>query len=211
MRLYTAEPLLTSASLHTWLRSRRSVRRFRAEPIPVERITRILETATWAPNAHNRQPWRFVQLSSRESREALAGAMGAEFQKTLKAEGLTAEEIAAQLGRSQARILEAPEAILLCLDIDVLDKYEDSARTQGEYLMGVQSVALAGGQLLLAAHAEGLAGVWMCAPLFAPAAVQAALGLPQSWEAQGLLLLGYPAKEASGKERKPLAEIVIRI
>jgi F420 biosynthesis protein FbiB-like protein len=202
-----AAQTLNPQNLHAWLRSRRSVRRFQAQAIAPETITRILETATWAPNAHNRQPWRFVQLSSHESREALAAAMGAEFEKTLKAEGLTAEEISAQLERSRARILEAPEAILLCLDIEVLDKYEDPARTQGEYLMGVQSVALAGGQLLLAAHAEGLAGVWICSPLFTPAEVANALSLPESWQSQGLILLGYPVKVPEERPRDNLADV----
>jgi F420 biosynthesis protein FbiB-like protein len=199
--------MLAPEDLHVWLRSRRSVRRFREDPVPAETVTRILETATWAPNAHNRQPWRFVQLSSRESREVLAGAMGAEFRKTLQAEGLSAEEISAQLERSRARILEAPEAILLCLDIDVLDKYDDPARTQGEYLMGVQSVALAGGQLLLAAHAEGLAGVWICSPLFTPIEVSQALGLPESWQAQGLILVGYPIKVPDERPRNSVSHV----
>ncbi|HLD93464.1 MAG TPA: nitroreductase family protein [Anaerolineales bacterium] len=199
--------MLAPEDLHGWLRSRRSVRRFREDPVPAETVTRILETATWAPNAHNRQPWRFVQLSSRESREVLAGAMGAEFRKTLQAEGLSAEEISAQLERSRARILEAPEAILLCLDIDVLDKYDDPARTQGEYLMGVQSVALAGGQLLLAAHAEGLAGVWICSPLFTPIEVSQALGLPESWQAQGLILVGYPIKVPDERPRNSVSHV----
>lgn len=202
-----AAQTIAPEDLHTWLRSRRSVRRFRAEAVPGDAVTRILETATWAPNAHNRQPWRFVQLSSRASREALAGAMGAEFRKTLQAEGLTEEGISAQLDRSRARILEAPEAILLCLDIDVLDKYEDPARTQGEYLMGVQSVALAGGQLLLAAHAEGLAGVWICAPLFTPAEISRALGLPETWQSQGLVLLGYPVKMPEQRPRKDVLDV----
>jgi len=199
--------MLAPEDLHGWLRSRRSVRRFREDPVPAETVTRILETATWAPNAHNRQPWRFVQLSSLESREALAGAMGAEFRKTLQAEGMTADEISAQLERSRTRILEAPEAILLCLDIDVLDKYEDHARTQGEYLMGVQSVALAGGQLLLAAHAECLAGVWICAPLFVPAEVSGVLGLLKSWQAQGLILLGYPVKVPEERPRNTILDV----
>ena len=133
--------------------------------------------------------------------------MGAEFRKTLQAEGLSAEEISAQLERSRARILEAPEAILLCLDIDVLDKYDDPARTQGEYLMGVQSVALAGGQLLLAAHAEGLAGVWICSPLFTPIEVSQALGLPESWQAQGLILVGYPIKVPDERPRNSVSHV----
>ena len=198
---------MKSADLHSWLRSRRSVRRFRQDAVPSEILQRVLETATWAPNAHNQQPWRFVQLASPESRQALAGAMGAQFEKVLNAEGVRPAERAAQIKRSSDRLLEAPEAILLCLDTEVLDTFQDEGRTRGEYLMGVQSVALAGGQLLLAAHAEGLAGVWICAPLFTPAEVGQALELPASWQAQGLLLLGYPRDVAVEKERKPINEV----
>jgi coenzyme F420-0:L-glutamate ligase/coenzyme F420-1:gamma-L-glutamate ligase len=200
-------PAVDPESLHSWLRSRRSVRRFLPQPVAPDIIARILETATWAPNAHNRQPWRFVQLSSPESRAKLAGAMASDFERALQAEGLDGGQIAAQLNRSRDRIAEAPEAILLCLDTDVLDKYEDEGRSRGEYLMAVQSVALAGGQLLLAAHAQGLAGVWMCAPLFQPTEVQRALDLPESWEAQGLILLGWGKKEAPGKERLDIGRV----
>jgi F420 biosynthesis protein FbiB-like protein len=170
-------------------------------------LVRILETATWAPNAHNRQPWRFVQLASQQSRTQMAGAMGAEFERTLRAEGLSEGDVQKQIARSRARLLEAPEAILLCLNTSILDTYDDAARTAGEHMMGVQSVALAGGQLLLAAHAEGVSGVWMCAPLFAPVEVQGALGLPPSWQAQGLILLGYATNETPQKERQDVGQI----
>ncbi len=193
--------------LQAWLRSRQSTRRFRPEKVPAGTLQRVLETATWAPNAHNRQPWRFVQLSSTESRNSLANAMSAQFETALRAEGLSVEDIAAQVQRSRNRLLEAPEAVLLCLDTEVLDRYQDEGRTRGEFLMGVQSVALAGGQMLLAANAEGLAGVWICAPLFTPEAVQEELGLPAGWQAQGLILLGYPAKKNETKPRRSISEV----
>lgn len=196
-------------TLHEFLRSRRSIRHFRPEAIPDEVVERILETATWAPNAHNRQPWRFVRLKSAESRTRLAEGMGAEFRATLQSEGLDEAEIEAQVARSSERITQAPEAILLCLDTTVLDIYEDKERSLGERWIGMQSVALAGGQLLLAAHAEGLGGVWVCAPLFAPEAVRAALELPAHWEAQGLILLGKPEGEITTKERLPLIDVLV--
>lgn len=202
---------MTADELHAWLRSRRSVRRFLPQPVAAETLARVLETATWAPNAHNRQPWRFVVLESAESRAKLAGAMGVEFERVLRAEGLSEAEVQAQSQRSRARLLEAPAAVLLCLDSEVLDKYEDTGRTQGEALMGAQGVALAGGQLLLAAHAEGLGGVWICAPLFVPAEVQRALELPASWQAQGLVLLGYAAQPAPPRPRRSLKEVVRKI
>ncbi len=63
-------------------------------------------------------------------------------------------------------------------------------------MMAVQSVALAAQNMLLMAHAEGLGACWMCAPLFCPDVVRAALALPADWEAQALLTLGYPAEAA---------------
>jgi F420 biosynthesis protein FbiB-like protein len=202
---------VNNIELHAWLRSRRSVRRFLPQPVAAETLARILETATWAPNAHNRQPWRFVILESAESRAQLAGAMGAEFERVLRAEALSEAEVLAQSQRSRARLLEAPAAVLLCLDTTVLDEYEDAGRTQGEALMGAQSVALAGGQLLLAAHAEGLGGVWICAPLFVPAEVSRALDLPAGWQAQGVVLLGYAAKPAPPRPRQDLHDVVRKI
>ena len=196
-------------SLHDFLRSRRSVRRFAPRPVDEALVARLLETATRAPNAHNRQPWRFVHLKSEASRLQLAAAMAPEFRAALESEGLDGDAIEAQLARSRARIEEAPEAILLCLDSSVLNTYEDANRSRGEHLMGVQSVALAGGQLLLAAHAEGLGGVWVCAPLFVPGEVAATLDLDANWEAQGLLLLGYPAKESEPRTRQAIDDVVV--
>lgn len=198
---------LNAPDLQAWLRSRRSVRRFLPQPVPAELLQRLLETATHAPSAHNRQPWRFVILESAASRAALAQAMGQHFATALRADGATPEEIQAQLARSAARLQEAPAAVLLCLDESQLDTYADPARTQGELLMAMQSVALAGGQLLLAAHAEKLGGVWVCAPLFAQAAARRALDLPESWQAQGVLYLGYPTYEPAPRPRQALGDI----
>jgi nitroreductase len=73
--------------------------------------------------------------------------------------------------------------------------------------MAVQSVAMALQNLLLAAHAEGLGACWMCAPLFCPDAVQTALDLPDDWEPQALISLGYPAGPGKQRPRKPLADV----
>jgi F420 biosynthesis protein FbiB-like protein len=191
------------------LRSRRSVRRFQPQPVPEEVIHRILEAATWAPSAHHRQPWRFAVLAGLESRSRLAHALGGPFRQDLEADGLPADAIEAQVSRSLQRIQEAPLAILLCLDLSVGDDYPDADRRQSEHWMGVQSVALAGGHLLLAAWAEGLGSVWMCAPLFAPAVAGRALDLPPEWQPQALILLGYPARIPNPRPRRPLEEVTI--
>lgn len=202
----STDPL--TISLHQFLRSRRSVRQFTAAPVAPEVLERILETATYAPNAHNRQPWRFAVLETTAAKTRLAEGMAIEFRRVLEASGLPEKDIAAQLERSRRRTESAPVVVLLCADFNVMDEYKDRTRNEGERMLAAQSVALAGGQMLLAAHAEGLGGVWVCAPLFAPQAVQAALGVPESWTPQGMLLLGHPAGESKSRARQPVADIV---
>ena len=74
--------------------------------------------------------------------------------------------------------------------------------------MAVQSVALACQNLLLAAHDVGLGACWLCAPLFAPDLVRAALDLPAQWQPQAIITLGYPA-ESKEKERVPVDACVV--
>lgn len=192
-----------------FLTSRRTIRRFNSQPISKDILQRVIETAVWAPNAHNRQPWRFIALTSQTAKNSLAEAMAVDFKTVLEAEGLEPGEIENQITRSQTRINQAPAAILLCMDENAIDPYEDENRQKGERLMAVQSVAMAGGYLLLAAHALGLGGVWMCAPLFAPESVRQSLELPESWQAQGLILLGYPEKIPQLRPRLSSEEVII--
>jgi nitroreductase len=90
-----------------------------------------------------------------------------------------------------------------------MDSYPDKKRTKAEFRMTVQSVAAAGMQLLLAAHAEGLGGVWACWPLFAQETIQKTLNLTESWEPQGMVFLGYPRDIPEARERKSLQDIAI--
>jgi F420 biosynthesis protein FbiB-like protein len=200
---------MTPTDLHAFLRSRQSIRHFTPKAIPQDVLERVLATATYAPSAHNRQPWRFVVLTATTDKEMLAARMGAEFHRDLLADGIVPEKAAKTVARSSERIQRAGAVVLLCMTLEDMDAYPDPKRQTFEHLMAAQSVALAGGTLLLAAHAEGLGGVWVCAPLFAQRAVRDALNLPAHWEVHGMLLLGYPAKVGKPRSRKPLNEVVL--
>jgi coenzyme F420-0:L-glutamate ligase/coenzyme F420-1:gamma-L-glutamate ligase len=92
-----------------------------------------------------------------------------------------------------------------------MDSYPDEKRRQAERTMAVQSVAAAGLQLLLAAHAEGLGGVWVCAPLFAQEVICKTLGLSENWEPQAMFYIGYPDELPKPKELKDLQGLVTRL
>ncbi len=143
-------------------------------------------------------------------RTKLAEAMAIDFQRDLESDGIPTEKIQAQAKRSKDRITSAPVAILLCLDMSEMDSYPDKRRIKAEFRMTVQSVAAAGMQLLLAAHAEGLGAVWACWVLFAVETIQEVLELPKTWEPQALFFLGYPEVIPEVRERKSLDTVAIR-
>jgi F420 biosynthesis protein FbiB-like protein len=189
-------------------RSRRSIRRYQAQPVAPELIENLLEAATWAPSAHNRQPWRFCVVTERMVKEELSQLMGQVWRRDLAADGADADTIARRVAISHARLTGAPVIVVPCLSMEDMDVYPDPRRNHAEWLMAVQSVALATQNLLLAAHAAGLGACWLCAALFVPDLVRQVLELPDHWQPQALITLGYPA-ETKVKERAPLHERVV--
>jgi F420 biosynthesis protein FbiB-like protein len=190
---------------------RRTVRRFRPDPVPDAVIAGLIAAAARAPSAHNRQPWRFHILRDASDKARLAAAMGERLQADRTRDGDDDDAIRRDVARSSARIGNAPAVIAVCLTLEDMDRYPDDRRERAEFLMAVQSTAMASQILLLKAQAEGLGACWMCAPLFCADTVGAALNLPASWQAQGLILLGWPAEAGRVRARKPLSEIVTGI
>jgi nitroreductase len=67
---------------------------------------------------------------------------------------------------------------------------------------------MAAQNLLLAAHDVGLGTCWLCAPLFCPDVVRDVLALPDDWQPQGVITLGYP-EQVREKTRHPLEKSVV--
>ena len=195
-------------NIRTFLRTRRSIRRFKTDPVPDSVLRDILHTATFAPSAHNRQPWRFIVLTDSSAKTHLSDAMAEEFQRDLEKDNLPPEEITKRVNKSRERITGAPIVVILCVDMSEMDNYPDERRKKAEYIIGIQSAANAGMQLLLAAHAEGLGGVWVCSPMFAQEIVQEALNISKQWEPQAMFLLGYPLEIPAFRGRKAIEEVM---
>jgi coenzyme F420-0:L-glutamate ligase / coenzyme F420-1:gamma-L-glutamate ligase len=198
----------SAASAHRLMRGRRSIRRYRPDAVGREVLERLFLSAASAPSAHNRQPWRYLVIEDASAKGALARAMGERLAADRARDGDSGDAIAGDVARSHARIAGASVLVLVCLTLEEADVYPDEARSHAEFLMGVQSTAMATQNFLLAAHAEGLAACWMCAPLFCPEVVRASLDVPPAWQPQGLITLGFPADAGRDRPRKPLAAFV---
>jgi nitroreductase len=117
--------------LHT-IKNRRTIRKFKPDPIDEEKLQMILEAGRWAPSFSNLQPWRFIVIKDQDLKNALDKA---------------AKESVLHLG-----IREAPVVILVCVDrrIDPLHAIEAGTAA-------TQNMALAAHSLGLGA---GWIGVW---------------------------------------------------
>ncbi len=201
--------MLDSEGTYAFLLSRRSIREFRDAPVSQAVLRRMLHAACYAPSAHNRQPWRFVVVERGEVRTQFARAMSARYRSDLSRDGNLTQELEERIQARETRLIEAPALIVLCMTTEDMNAYPDDKRTQAERSMTIQSVALAGMQLLLAAHAEGLGACWMGAPLFAPLEVRDSLQLDPAWEPQAMFLIGEPLAPGEDRGRRPLEEVVL--
>jgi F420 biosynthesis protein FbiB-like protein len=202
----TAGEQLTLAQIIT---GRRSVRRFQERPVAREHILAVLEAARWAPSPHGRQPWRFAVVTRPERKQVLAAAMGAEWRHQLALDGQDNALIERRLAISRQRITGAPAIIVPCLYTADLDVYPDPLRQAAETTMAIQSLGCAIQNMLLAAVDRGLDTGWMCAPLFCPETVAAALGLDAALTPHALIPLGYAAADPVRRERRPLEELIV--
>ena len=199
----------TSEEMRTFLETRRSVRDFQSGSIQTEVIQRILRTATYAPSAHNKQPWRFAVVNKPETKQALGEAFCLAFQRDMINDGTPEMDIQGRLARTRSRIEKAPVVVIVCRDREAVKSQPDATRMEAEIRMSRQSVAMAGLQFMLAAHLEGLGSTWICWPLFAPEAVMTTLELPDTWEPEGMVFLGEPADAPAAPSRADIQDICI--
>lgn len=191
-----------------FLKNRRSIRKYEPREISEEILEIVLEGATWAPSAHNTQPWRFIVIKNSVLKLKLARAMAACWKRDLINDGVSDGDCENLVETSVERFSNAPLLVVPCLTMVGMHQYADKKRQRIEFLMGVQSVAAAIENMLLAAHAMGLGTCWFCAPLFCPDTVRKVLKIPSNFKPQALITLGYPAFYPEPPSRKLLKEIM---
>lgn len=169
---------------------RRSVRRFRPDPVPADLVRLILEAGTLAPTGGNMQPWEFLLVEDPALKEALVNE--------------TYSGYYSGPGNPQRWISSAPVLIvLLCNFKRTLARYGEAAFRWAP----LDAAAAAENMILTAAH-NGLGSCWVAG--FREEAVCRLLGLPELVRPVGLLPLGWPDEEPPAKPRLPLSLITHR-
>jgi len=193
------------------LKGRRTVRRFRDETVGGSAVKAILEAGTWAPSAHNAQPWRFAVVVSQARKGELVRRMGEKWRADLERDGVSECQIESLLDEAKTTMMSAPVLIVVCVTMEDMDVYQDDVRNRAEWVMAVQSAAACIENMLLMTHALKLGACWNCGPLFAPDEAKGALGLNSNWQPTAMIAIGFPAESPEAPQRKTSDEVSIWI
>ena len=213
-RLSPDEQLHRSRQFLQRMRTRRTVRDFSAEPVPLELIENALRVAGSAPSGANQQPWTFALVSDPDLKRQIRRAAEAEeresYERRMSQEWLDA---LAHLGTDwrKPHIETAPWLIIVFRQAYGIETDAATGETRRvKHYYSEESVGIAVGFLLAALHIAGLATL-----THTPSPMKflsEALGRPANERPFALIPVGYPASDATVPviTKKSLDEIVAR-
>lgn len=161
--------------------TRTSVRNYDGREVPDSIINKILRAGMAAPTAANQQPWQFVVVTEQSLKDSISAAF--EYSKMVE---------------------HCSFAVVVCGDMDNL--FKGDSHDGGFW---VQDCSAASENMLLAAHALGVGGVW-CGiyPLDdREQRLRQILNLPASLTPLNVMAFGYPANKTTPKDKWNPAKI----
>jgi nitroreductase len=178
---------------------RRSIRRFKEDPIPDEALQAILTAATQAPSSKNRQPWRFVVVSGDRCAEMVRVMRGGIAKAKARGEDPGSSEWTA------AVMEQAPVTIFVFNPHGMRPWLAHSIDQMFEALVNTQSIGAAIQNMLLAAQGLGLGSLWICDVFHAYD--ELCKWLDQEGQMVAAVSLGYPDESPEPRSRKPVGEV----
>jgi nitroreductase len=162
------------------IKERRSVREFTDKAVSEDDIKKLIEAAQLAPTAGNTQPLKLVIVKDANIKRRLAEA-----------------------AFNQSFIQKAPVVIVVCADVS---RSRKGYGGRGENLYCIQDTAASTQNILITAHALGLATCWVGA--FHDKDTAKAVNTPKNVKPFAIIPVGYPAVVPSASKKRPVDEIV---
>ncbi|MEM2911874.1 MAG: nitroreductase family protein [Candidatus Bathyarchaeia archaeon] len=168
------------------IKTRRSIRKYKSDPVEWGKLQTVLEAARWAPSWANTQCWEFIVVKNPETKRKLA-------------------ETLTSWNRASDAVKNAPVVIAACAKLGL------SGFWKGEPMIGKENfymfdLALALQNLTLAAHSLGLGTLHVGA--FNAEKTAEILGVPDGVKVIELIPLGYPMEVPNAPARKELKDFV---
>ncbi len=168
------------------IKGRRSIRKYKPDPVPEETLRLLMEAVRWSPSWANTQCWEVIIVKDPRVKSDVATALP-------------------KTNPALSSMTDAPLVLVLCGKKGVSGfKKGEASTAKGDWLMFDTGIAMQ--NLCLTAHSLGLGTVVV--GMFDHKKVEEILGVPQNAEVVAMTPLGYPATEGSAPKRKELSEFV---
>ncbi|MFC1803045.1 nitroreductase family protein [Thermoproteota archaeon] len=167
------------------IKQRRSIRKYKKEKVPEDKILKILEAARLAPSAGNRQPWILIVVSDQKIKEKLA-----------------------ELADNQSFVKEAPIVIAVFGDPDE----SPGGYQQDPMIAYKQDPMIAVEHMCLEAVELGLGSCWAgpASPNYDYNNIKKLLGVPARMYMICLLPIGVPSFIPQPRQRKIIPQFVFK-
>lgn len=186
------------ADFYKLLEARRSIRKFKKDPIPAELLEKIIAAGMQAPSGKNRQNWRFFVLQGKKRDDYLALSQ----KSWLGIKDILEKRLKPSLYQFTERFFytlgDAP-VVILCYSQN--DPEEHDLTSMGSVYMAVENINLA-------CFAEGLGCCTMGAPLEIRDEVDRFVGLKGEYQLLCGIVLGYPDHEPPKAVRQTDGRVV---
>lgn len=201
----------------------RATRVYEDRAVPPAVLARVLHAATYACSAGNTQPWEFVVVSDRDTKRRLRAILAAAFAGVDADRAQAPGQLVDRAGRPVTGHAAIEHVDVVGAIVFVYWNPDRGVRLRGEYVENDDGTLRAarpmpGGRgsslypacqnMMLAAHALGLASLFTTFFGLAEPEVRALLHVPPRMFLEAAVFLGYPAEELGPPRRKPLAEVV---
>jgi nitroreductase len=208
-------------ALEKLFKSRRSIRKWKTDPVSEDLIVKAIESACWSPNSGGKQPYHCYLITNPVKIKEI-GAAVQEVTDYLAALCKNDEDraIVEKWQKNSGFFRNAPVLIAVTasiyisisekLQLDNLDQPRvcDINRCRQIASSRIQSVGAFIDHLLLAFHVLGLGAVWMAGPVQAKSAVEKIITVGPDEDFVALIPVGYPDEEPKAPARKPLEKIL---
>ena len=199
--------MLNIDELHELVVNRRSIRGYdRNRDVPDEMIQKILDCARWAPSGGNGQPWEFIVIRDRSSRDKIADL----FLKQQEHKREMEMAIRGEVKMTGAGFRHAPVHVLVLGDPRVNETYPIRTRldkSESHFYTSLGSATLI---IHFAATALGLASQYVsdASSPYMETMLKALFHIPEPLRVYHVIPIGYASKAIAPRPRRELSEIV---
>ncbi|HEY8875107.1 MAG TPA: nitroreductase family protein [Desulfosporosinus sp.] len=192
---------------------RRSIRKYKSDPVPDDMLQELLEAARLAPSGTNQQPWRFIVIKNQEVKERVqAAAFQQKFLSQAPVLLVCCADLTTYAHNTRKRLQElidagvfGPEAFDSYPDID---KPKDSNTLKAFIPHAMLNVGIAMEHIALRAVSLGLGTCWV--QLMKAKQISQILELPEHLVITGLMPVGFPDQNPAPRPRVSIQDIVYR-